>query len=137
MRGQASAAWWSTERSELDSVAHRIDAGLGAGFVRLAARRARDTDAPNERACRLDHHAAAEDDHARKRAQSGLRHAGLADADKVAGVGASCDRGPGLARSSRTRVRAGEAVAQHDLRDAEPVDHRDGDLEAARAAACK
>jgi hypothetical protein len=53
----------------------------------------------------------------------------MCGACQVDGVGAEADRRPGLVGRHVGRVRTGEAVAQHGLRDAGTVDHGHGDLE--------
>jgi hypothetical protein len=119
---------------EIQLVAHRVDAGLGAGIVGVAARPARHADRTDQRTAGLDQQAAAEHHRARQIADAGLRRALLAGGGKLRGVDAKAHRGPGLACRGRWRVRTGEAVAQHHLRHAEAIDHRDRGLVAALAA---
>lgn len=111
----------------------RRDASLGAGFVRVAARRAGDADAAEHCAAGFDHHAAADQHHIGKLAQA-LHRRRLGCGDKIGGVALEADRGPRLAGCRGRRVRTGEAIAQHHLGRAGAIDHRDRHLIAALAA---
>ena len=59
---------------------------------------------------------------------------GCVRGNKVGGVGAEARCRPGFAGRRRRCVGTGEAVAQHDLRHAEAIDHRHRRLIAALAA---
>ena len=90
--------------------------------------------APSSEPAGFDRQPAADDDGAGQIADSGLHHPGLADGVEFGRAGAKAGRGPCLARSGRHRVRAREAVAQQDLRDAEAVNDGDRHLKAALSA---
>src|SRR6185436_906662 len=72
---------------------------------------------------------------ARAVADTARRLARLRGLGQLAGIGAKACRGIGLGGRHVGRVRAGEAVAQQHLHHAHAVDHRNGRLEAALAAA--
>src|SRR5581483_159752 len=117
--------------SELELVLDRGDAGLGAGFVAVAAGRARNADAADDRTARFDEEPTADGDDTRQLTHARLHHAGAADRLELRRAGAEAHRRPCLAARRARRVRPRETVAQHDLCHAEAVDDRDRNLEAA------
>ena len=73
--------------SEFKGVRDRLDAGVGAGLIGVAARCAGHADAADSGAGRLDPHAASDGDRARKAANAGGRLARLRELLKFRGVG--------------------------------------------------
>src|SRR3546814_12178429 len=96
--------------SEFQIRCHRIDAGACTGIVDVAARRARDADAADDAALRLDRPAAAQPQ--RFGAEVGAiglaaRLGGFAEGQVV---GADADGGPGIAPRGLGRVENGRAA---------------------------
>src|SRR5260221_13749560 len=77
---------------KLELVAHRFDAGLGAGGVGVPTRPARHTNGAQRAAARSAHDAAAEDYRAGPTPHASLRHAGLRHGDQIRGVASEADR---------------------------------------------
>src|SRR4029079_4885227 len=112
-------------RSKLDLVANCLQAGFGAALVLLAGRRNCTDRGAEQGAAGLDHHAAAEQHDMGQIAEAGERLPRLCRLDEIPCIGPEAHCGPGLVGGGRWRMRSGEAVAQHDLRLPEAVDHGD------------
>src|SRR5690606_23246613 len=119
---------------ELDVGADRVDPRARAGLVGRARRGARNADAGQRRAGRLDRQAAAERSDARNLADRAHRLARLRLRGEFGGGNANRRRPPRLVGGGIDGVRTGEAVAQVDLHDAAAIADCHADLVAGLAA---
>src|SRR5690349_3074494 len=119
---------------ELEVVGDGLEARLGAGLVVGASGSARNADPAEDRAARLDEQAASDGRGSGNMTQA--RHYLVRTRHPLELRGAHLERGggPRLVGGEIYRMRAGEPVAEQDLRDAGAIDDRDGDLETVGAA---